>query len=395
DGAMHLESPEALAEPGEALVREAGSIAPPEIADAGKASFADDQYALGVLSWALITARKPYDRGGLPLPRVFAPALPHGVTSVLMRATQQDPKRRFESVRAFAQALKSRTAPRGRSARSFKAAAATEIGRLKKLQMPVNQDAFYVGLDEKSGRGMLLVADGVSTADVGSGDLAANFVRDAVKGAWEGAVGDILRGHGGPMPEDWLKAALEAILDDANARIFAYLKQPIFVGSLGPSVHPPCSTAVLAILDGDRLTVANVGDSRVYLLRDGVLEQMSVDQDLRTELLKAGRDPAGVGDPGALGALTQSVGRLSFDEEGSISLRSVKPDVQTLWLRAGDRVLICSDGVPDCLGQDAEEIMARELARGDDPQAIAAALCRLADEALGGDNITPLVLLAS
>ncbi len=196
------------------------------------------------------------------------------------------------------------------------------------------------------------------------------------------------------MPEDWLKAALEAILDDANARIFAYLKQPIFVGSLGPSVHPPCSTAVLAILDGDRLTIANVGDSRVYLLRDGVLEQMTVDQDLRTELLKAGRDPAGVGDPGALGALTQSVGRLSFDEEGAISLRSVKPDIQTQWLRAGDRLLICSDGVPDCLGPDADAIMARELAAGEDPEKIVKSLCRLADEMLGGDNITPLVLLA-
>src|SRR5690606_24177972 len=129
-------------------------------------------------------------------------------------------------------------------------------------------------------------------------------------------------------------------------------------------------------------------------LRDGVLEQMTVDQDLRTELLKAGRDPAGIGDPGALGALTQSVGRLSFDDEGAISLRSVKPDIVTVWLRAGDRVLICSDGVPDCMGPDADALMTRELAASDDPEEIVSRLCKLADEMLGGDNITPLVLLA-
>lgn len=394
DGSVHLECPEALVEIGGLLTREVGSVAPPETGE-GKASPAADQYVLGVLAWSLMTGRRPPERGGLPSPRVHVPNLPHGVSSVLARATEPDPERRFESVQAFAEAMRRRTAPRGRSATTYRVAAGTEIGRLKKLQMPVNQDAHYYGFDERSLRGMFLVADGVSTADVGSGDLASGFVRDAVKGAWEGPVGDILRSHAGPMPEDWLKAALEAILDDANARIFAYLKQPIFVGSLGPNVHPPCSTAVLAILDGDRLTIANVGDSRVYLLRDGVLEQMTVDQDLRTELLKAGRDPAGIGDPGALGALTQSVGRLSFDDEGAISLRSVKPDIVTVWLRAGDRVLICSDGVPDCMGPDADALMTRELAASDDPEEIVSRLCKLADEMLGGDNITPLVILAN
>jgi protein phosphatase len=220
------------------------------------------------------------------------------------------------------------------------------------------------------------------------------MVREAVRAAWEGPVGEILRTHDGPLPEDWARAALEAILEDANARIYAFLKQPIFVGSLGPSVHPPGSTAVLAVLDGDRLTVANLGDSRLYLLRDGALEQMTVDQDLRTELLQAGRDPRVVADPGSLGALTHSVGHFFFDHEGGITTRKLGAAVFPLHLRAGDRVLFCSDGVPDCLGDDAEELIAEELSGGDDPAAISTRLCRLADDALGADNITALVLIA-
>jgi len=220
------------------------------------------------------------------------------------------------------------------------------------------------------------------------------LVREAVRNAWEGPVGDILRTHQGALPEDWAKTALEAILEDANARIFAFLKQPIFVGSLAPSTHPPGSTAVLCVLDGDKLSVANVGDSRLYLLRAGALEQMSVDQDLRTEILRAGRDPRAASDPSVLGALTHSVGNFLFDSQGGIGFRPIQPELFVLWIRAGDRLLLCSDGVPDCLGDGYEAVVARELSADAGAEVIAERLCRLADEALGADNITALVLLA-
>jgi serine/threonine protein phosphatase PrpC len=88
------------------------------------------------------------------------------------------------------------------------------------------------------------------------------------------------------------------------------------------------------------------------------------------------------------------VGSFFFDSEGNIIMRPLESDVQALFLRAGDRLLLCSDGVPDCLGEGAEAIMARELAAGNEPEAIAKRLCKVADEALGADNITALVVLA-
>ncbi len=393
DGSITLECPDELRLPSEEVALPANLYSAPEFGGSAEASERADQWALAALGWSLITGRTPFRRGEFWLPRIHRPQLPHGVWAVLQRALSPNPADRYPSCQAFAEDLRGRTVPKGSGPRKLSIAACSEIGRLKSQQMPVNQDAFFFGTDSASRRGMVLVADGVSTADVGSGDLASSMVREAVKSAWEGPVGEILRTHKGPLPEEWAKAALEAILEDANARIYAFLKQPIFVGSLSPGTHPPGSTAVLGILDGDKLTVANLGDSRLYLWRGGAMEQMTCDQDLRTDLLRAARDPKTV-EGAALGALTQSVGSFFFDPDGEITSRRIKPDILALYLRAGDRLLICSDGVPDCLGEGHEAVMARELSDGTDVDKIAKRLCQLADEALGGDNITALVLLA-
>jgi serine/threonine protein phosphatase PrpC len=392
-GRVHLEEPEALRGPGEAAQGSASMLSAPEVAG-GTGDARSDQYSLAALTWALLVGRLPSDHADLPSPRIFRRNLPHGVLTALARAMSEQPAQRYPSCKEFLEDLRARCAPLGQSPGSLELGAATAIGRLKSQQMPVNQDAWFIGHDEKARRAILLVADGVSTADVGSGDLASGFVREAVRNAWEGPVGDILRTHKGALPEDWAKTALEAILEDANARIFAFLKQPIFVGSLAPSTHPPGSTAVLCVLDGDKLSVANVGDSRLYLLRAGALEQMSVDQDLRTEILRAGRDPRAASDPSVLGALTHSVGNFLFDSQGGIGFRPIQPELFVLWIRAGDRLLLCSDGVPDCLGDGYEAVVARELSADAGAEVIAERLCRLADEALGADNITALVLLA-
>jgi serine/threonine protein phosphatase PrpC len=119
---------------------------------------------------------------------------------------------------------------------------------------------------------------------------------------------------------------------------------------------------------------------------------LSVDQDLRTDVLRAGRDPEALGDPNALGALTHSVGRVVFDSEGEMTPRPVKPDYVILFLRPHDRILLCSDGVPDCLAERAEEAMSQALAASINAGGVALRLAREADEALGGDNITAMVI---
>ena len=353
-----------------------------------------DQFGLALLIYSILAQGVPLQADRLPPLRTFVPNLPHGVESALQRALSPDPQRRFPSCRAFGQALLSSGLTLGAPATDFRMAAATEIGRLKRQSMPVNQDAWFIGFDAARRRGLLLLADGISTADVGSGDLASAKVFEAVRDAWEGPVGEILRTHTGTLTDNWHKTVLEAVLEDANTRIFSFLKQPIFVGMLDPMTHSPGSTALLGLLDGDQLPLATIGDSCLYLLRNGVLELHSVEQNLYTRLVQERRDPRDVADMDSLGALTHSIGNFFFDNDGGISLRRLDPRILTLNLCAGDRVLMCSDGVPDCLGSNAGQLIAQELARGDDPQEIANALCRLADETLGADNITALVLLA-
>jgi serine/threonine protein phosphatase PrpC len=353
-----------------------------------------DQFGLALLIYSILAQAIPFQPERLPPLRVFVPSLPHGIESAILRALSPDPQRRFESCRAFGDALLAGSLTLDKPASAYQFAASTEIGRLKCQSMPVNQDAWFIGYDATARRGLLLVADGISTADVGSGDLASAKVFEAVRDAWEGQVGEILRNHTGILSENWHRIVLEAILDDANTRIFSFLKQPDFVGRLDPMTHPPGSTAILAILDGDQLTVATVGDSCLYLLRNGLLELHSVEQNLYTRLVQERHDPRDVTDMDSLAALTHSIGNFFFDNDGGISLRRLEPRLLTLNLCAGDRLLMCSDGVPDCLGPNALQIIQRELSTANTPQTIANTLCKLADESLGVDNITALVLLA-
>lgn len=375
-------------------VNQTNLFSAPEVSQRANSGALADQFALALLIYAILTQGIPLQTDHLPPLRTFVPNLPHGIESAIRRALSADPLQRFESCRAFGQAIFSGGLTLAAPATRYQMAAATEIGRLKRQSMPVNQDAWFIGFDAATRRGLLLIADGISTADVGSGDLASAKVFEAVRDAWEGPVGEILRSHTGSLTDNWHKTVLEAVLDDANTRIYAFLKQPIFVGMLDPMTHSPGSTAILGLVDGDQLTVATVGDSCLYLLRNGILELVSVEQNLYTRLIQERRDPRDVADMDSLGALTHSIGNFFFDSDGGISLRRLEPRLLTLNLCAGDRILMCSDGVPDCLGSNAAQLITRELSAGKDAQKIASSLCKLADETLGADNITALVLLA-
>ena len=126
----------------------------------------------------------------------------------------------------------------------------------------------------------------------------------------------------------------------------------------------------------------NVGDSRVYLLRDGAMEQISVDHSRRQELLDAGVDPERT--TAARNVITRAIG----------GGRPGMPVVDQ-WLRPaarGDRVLICSDGLTTEL---TDVLIQATLRSNADPQDAARALVGAALEAGGRDNVTAVVVDAS
>lgn len=126
--------------------------------------------------------------------------------------------------------------------------------------------------------------------------------------------------------------------------------------------------------------VVNVGDSRTYRLRGGVFEQMSVDHSLVQELIDAGQlDEATAAQDSRRNVITRALGAGSDGE----------PDYRLLPADEGDRILVCSDGLPN----ELDPIRIQRVLRAEaDPQAAADRLVREAVAAGGRDNVTVLVI---
>lgn len=134
------------------------------------------------------------------------------------------------------------------------------------------------------------------------------------------------------------------------------------------------------IAQGEQLAVFNVGDSRVYRFTGGHLEQLTVDHSAVQELVDAGR-------------LTAQAARTH--PRRNVVTRSLGSDpgpAADLWLvqpAAGDRYLVCSDGLT---GELEDPAIAELLQANPDPQAAAEQLIGQALAAGGNDNVTAVVL---
>ena len=143
-----------------------------------------------------------------------------------------------------------------------------------------------------------------------------------------------------------------------------------------PGLRGMGTTVSAAGVVGDRLIAATVGDSRVYVLRARALVQVTRDQSLQSALLAAGHSPGEVASAG--GAILQALG-VGDDVEPSLSMAE---------LRAGDRVLLCSDGLYGLVGDPA---IAMLLSEPHDVQQAVRLLVAAARAAGGSDNITAIV----
>ena len=234
----------------------------------------------------------------------------------------------------------------------LRAGAATDVGRVRQ----VNQDAFLVEDD----RGLYAVADGMGGHR--GGEVASQVAIAALAAAYRD--GDDLA---------------EAIAE-ANLRVFDE-------GTADPNLHGMGTTVVAAaVLDdgaegpGGQVLVANVGDSRAYLFRDGSLTQLTEDHSMVADLLREGRITEAEAEVHPQRNIVTRV--LGVYEEVDVDLWPVDAV-------AGDRLLLCSDGLVNEVSADQISSVLRRLA---DPQDVAAELVRRANEGGGRDNITVVVL---
>jgi protein phosphatase len=140
------------------------------------------------------------------------------------------------------------------------------------------------------------------------------------------------------------------------------------------------AVVVLALVRDDQALLAHVGDSRIYLLRDSALEAMTRDHSFLQELVARGTITAAEAARRRFnGGPTRFIG---MDDP-------VNPDVRTLQLRNGDRLLLCSDGLT---GMVPEQEIEAILINHPVPEDACARLVEAANVAGGDDNITALVI---
>jgi protein phosphatase len=173
-----------------------------------------------------------------------------------------------------------------------------------------------------------------------------------------------------------LDRALEQELADAVADANSALGSVI---ARRPQLAGMSTTlTALALSDDGHYLVANVGDSRSYLFRDGGLRRLTRDQSLVQALIDRG-------------ALTETEAR--SHPQRSVVLEALDgadrppPAIETVEARDGDRLLLCSDGVSDYVDDDD---LAAALA-GAERDAVAAELARLALARGSRDNVSAVV----
>jgi PPM family protein phosphatase len=225
-------------------------------------------------------------------------------------------------------------------------AGVTQTGNVRRS----NEDAFLIR------EPLFLVADGVGGAQ--AGEIAARMC------AQEFADLDLAELDG--------ETGMRAAIARANLHIHERARSDAALSGMG-------TTVAAVLFRGDQLTVANVGDSRTYLLRDGALQRLSHDHSLVGEMVRAGE-------------LTEA--DAERHPQRSVITRvlgagpEVEADIVTVPARDGDVVLVCSDGLNSMIDDAA---IGRLLAAERPVQEIARDLVRAALTAGGEDNVTTVV----
>lgn len=232
-----------------------------------------------------------------------------------------------------------------------------------------NEDSYWVSpptLDKAlvAAKGWLfIVADGMGGYQ--GGEVASAIV---VKAASDSYYADAGTG----APDDIMDSLRQAVLDSQKA-VLQHQSEDTEHSQMG-------STLVMAVVRESDLFVANLGDSRCYRLRDGQLTQLSRDHSWVAEQVRSGL----LTPDQVHGNINRSLLTRALGQSNSI----VKPEIDHLDWRPGDRLLLCCDGLWDMVPDDNIRIL---LSRPD-PQEVSQALVSAANAAGGPDNITAVVV---
>jgi len=243
----------------------------------------------------------------------------------------------------------------------YTAAAATDRGRKRAS----NEDAFGFSVEH----GVYLVCDGMGGA--AAGEIASSIAVDEMVRLLEHEAGDEDGSRAASMP-----LLAEEAIAQANEAIFSRSQHNEKLSGMG-------TTLVGLLAEERRVWVFNVGDSRCYLLRNGRLEQITLDHSLVEEQVRLGRMSRSEALRSPLrNVITRALG----------TQNRVTPDIFELEPEPGDLFLLCSDG----LTRELTDALIESMLGVDIPlDTLCARLVEAAKRAGGHDNITCILVRAS
>ena len=233
----------------------------------------------------------------------------------------------------------------------------------------------------------LHVAGATDVGETRSGNEDALLLGDSVFAVADGMGGHLAGEVASEAALEPIRALAGRVFDNASDAVTALRAAVVAandtVSDLAerePAYHGMGTTLTAALVEGRRLHLAHVGDSRAYLLRDGSFSQLTDDHTLVQHLIDEGqltREEAARHPQRSI--ITRAIG---------VS-REVEVDSMSLELVAGDQLLLCSDGLT---GVVSDQEIAQTLQSIGDPDETVQRLIDLANGAGGPDNITVLLL---
>ena len=244
---------------------------------------------------------------------------------------------------------------------TFDFAAITDIGCRRKN----NEDSYGYDAEQQ----IYVVCDGMG--GTAAGEIASSMAVRALIETF-GSANPHLNGNGvpGPIEDRLMRAIVEANRSVRDA------------GSANPELRNMGTTLVCVCLEGERVVIGNVGDSRAYLIRSGICSQVTVDHSLVEEEIRAGNMTPEMATTSHLqSVITRAIGVAD----------TVEPDFFEARLQPRDMLLLASDGFTR--HAQAEEI-GQMTSTGSDLSSVCQSLVDLAKQRGGEDNITCVLLHA-
>jgi protein phosphatase len=236
-----------------------------------------------------------------------------------------------------------------------------------------NEDALLLLEDAD----LYVVADGMGGH--ACGEVASAFTIEAIRAFYESP--DITqrvraaaeRTKGAKSNPSFHSLRLRKAVESANLSVFRLAQEHVQLRDMG-------TTVVAVAFAGSRIYVANVGDSRVYRMRDGELLQLTEDHSLLNEYIRLNLlQPHEIEDFPYKNVIVRALGLQD----------AVEVDITSTTVRPGDQILLCTDGLTD-LVRDRE--IGRILQFAPTAADACEELTRRAKEMGGHDNITSLII---